>query len=114
MKNFYLKLRYGLLALLFVAKLSSAAGQQVVKGTVTDQNSQPMPGVNVIIKGTATGTTTDSKGTFAIEAKSEDVLTFSFIGYAPQEIAVGNQSNINITLEEDVKPPGRGCGSRLW
>jgi TonB-dependent starch-binding outer membrane protein SusC len=102
MKNLYLKLRYGLLALLFIAKLSTAVGQQVVKGTVVDQGGQIMPGVNIMIKNTGTGTTTDANGAFSIEAKSDDVLTFSFIGYTPKEVAVGNQSNINVTLQEDV------------
>jgi TonB-dependent starch-binding outer membrane protein SusC len=102
MKNLYLKLRYGLMALLFVAKLSTAAGQQVVKGTVVDKGGQPMPGVNIMIKNTRTGTTTDANGTFSIEAKSEDILTFSFIGYTSKDVTVGNQTNINTTLEEDV------------
>src|SRR5688572_7078302 len=102
MKNLYLKLRYGLLALLFMAKLSTAVGQQVVKGTVVDQTGQRMPGVNIMIKNKGVGTTTDASGAFSIEAKSDDVLTFSFIGYSPQEVAVGNQSTINVTLEEDV------------
>src|SRR5688572_13529496 len=102
MKNLYLKLRYGLLALLFMAKLSTAVGQQVVKGTVVDQTGQRMPGVNIMIKNKGVGTTTDASGAFSIEAKSDDVLTFSFIGYSPQEVTVGSQSNISITLEEDV------------
>jgi TonB-linked SusC/RagA family outer membrane protein len=75
---------------------------QVINGKVTDTANQPMPGVNVIKKGTATGTTTDASGAFAIEASSEDVLVFSFIGYASKEIRVGTQTNIGIELEEDV------------
>ena len=90
MKNFYLKLRYGLLALLFMAKLSTAFGQQVVKGTVTDQDGQVMPGVNIMIKNRGAGTTTDANGAFSIEAKNDDVLTFSFIGYTSQDVTGGN------------------------
>jgi len=75
---------------------------QVISGKVTDATNQGMPGVNVIKKGTATGTTTDVSGVFSIEATSGDVLVFSFIGYASQEIRVGTQTNIAIELAEDV------------
>lgn len=102
MKNLYLKLRYGLLTLFVAANISTAFCQQVVKGTVTDQAGQPMPGVNIMIKNTRTGTTTDMNGAFSIEAKSDDILTFSFIGYASSEVTVGNQTNISVALKEDV------------
>lgn len=102
MKNLYLKLRYGLFALLLVTKVSTAVGQQLVKGTVTDQKGQQMPGVNIMIKNTRVGTTSDSNGAFSIEAKSEDVLVLSFIGYKPVEVTVGNQSTLNVALAEDV------------
>ncbi len=75
----------------------------IVKGTVTDEKGNPVPGVTVLIKGTSTGTTTDVKGNFTIEAENaQSILMFSFIGYINQEVTVGNRSQINITLQENV------------
>ncbi len=72
-----------------------------VKGLVKDKSGIVLPGVNVILKGTTNGTTTNSDGSFSIDARSSDVLIFSFIGYASQELAVGNQTQISVILEED-------------
>lgn len=89
-----------LLALLFPSILLA---QSSVSGTVTEANSAlPVPGVNVIIKGTTTGTTTDFDGKYTINVKNGDVLVFSYIGYATQEIAYNGQSNLNVALEEDT------------
>ena len=75
---------------------------RLVTGKITDEAGQALPGVNVIKKGTTIGTSSDVNGTFSIEANNEDVLVVSFIGYAPQEIAVLNQTSISITLKEDI------------
>jgi TonB-linked SusC/RagA family outer membrane protein len=91
--------------LAFVVSLmlgTAAVFAQTVTGKVTDASDQAMPGVNVIKKGTAQGTTTDAAGIFTIEASGEDVLVFSFIGYTSQDIRVGTQTNLSIKLEEDV------------
>ena len=75
-----------------------------ISGTVTDNNGESMPGVNVVIKGTIVGQVTDMDGRYTITVPSQEaVLAFSFIGYAPQEIIVGTQRNINITLSEDTR-----------
>ena len=74
---------------------------QTVTGTVTDDTG-PLPGANVIIKGTSTGTTTDFDGNYTINASGTDVLVFSYIGYQATEILVGNQQVINVTLAEDT------------
>jgi len=75
-----------------------------VQGTVTDENKQPFPGVNVLEKGTANGTVTDANGKFSLHVDNESsVLVFSSIGYAAQELTVGNQSDINIAMQPDVK-----------
>lgn len=77
--------------------------QTLMEGYVVSQtDSQPLPGVNVVVKGTTRGTTTDSNGAFTIMASDKDVLVFSFIGYAPQEVVVGNQSVIKVQLAEDI------------
>lgn len=96
----------GLLILSFVLLLGMAAfGQQrKVIGTVFDaQNNQPLPGVNVIKKGTNIGTSTDVNGEFTIEADEASSLVFSYVGYANKEVAVGNQSKLTVSLEADVK-----------
>lgn len=75
-----------------------------VNGRVTQDNGEPLPGVNVLIKGTSIGTTTDADGKYALEVPdAESVLVFSFIGYVSQEIVVGAQSVIDIILSPDVQ-----------
>jgi len=75
-----------------------------ITGTVTDDVGDPVPGVNVVVKGTTTGVITGSDGRFSITVPNEDaVLAFSFVGYASQEIAVGDQRTINVTLEVDAR-----------
>ena len=79
---------------------SAFAQERKVTGTVTsaDDNS-PMPGVNIIIKGTTTGTITDGGGNYTINVSGSDaVLVFSFIGYNAQEVTVGNQSTVNVQM----------------
>lgn len=73
-----------------------------VRGTVTDKG-QPMPGVNVVIKGGSTGVVTDIDGKYTIPVPDKEaVLTFSFIGFVTQEIRVGDQRTIDISLDEET------------
>jgi len=72
-----------------------------VKGTVTDEGGTTIVGVNVVVKGTTTGITTDVDGKYQIDADSKSTLSFSFIGYKTQEIRVANQKEINIKLLSD-------------
>ncbi|NNK72258.1 MAG: SusC/RagA family TonB-linked outer membrane protein [Flavobacteriaceae bacterium] len=75
---------------------------QSVSGTVSDATG-PLPGVNVLVKGTTNGTQTDFDGNYTLSnLNSGDVLAFSFIGYAAQEITYTGQATINVTLEEDA------------
>lgn len=75
-----------------------------VTGTVTEEGGQPLPGVNVIEKGTNNGTSTDASGRFSINVEGESsVLVFSFIGYASQEIPVGNKTDVSVNLVADVQ-----------
>lgn len=70
-----------------------------VKGIVIDQESNPLAGVSVTIKGTATGVVTDNNGRFSIQVKDkETILVFSAVGYLSQELKVDNNTNIQITL----------------
>ena len=78
-------------------------GQSSVKGTVSEEESGlPLPGVNVIIKGTNTGTTTDFDGNYQISAKTGDVLVFSYVGFSTQEISFNGESTLNVQLAEDA------------
>ena len=71
-----------------------------VTGTVSDSQG-PVIGASVVEKGTSNGTITDFDGNFTLNVKPGATLVFSYIGYTTKEIAVGNQSNLNVTLEED-------------
>ncbi|MDR1171181.1 MAG: SusC/RagA family TonB-linked outer membrane protein [Bacteroidales bacterium] len=88
---------------ILIAKKSNPAFQQIeVTGTVTD-GSEPLPGANVVIKGTNTGVVADFNGRFSISVPDKDVvLQFSFVGYAMQEFTVGNQTVINVALKEEA------------
>lgn len=75
-----------------------------ITGTVRESSTmQPMPGVNILLKGTSTGTITTSEGTFSIEARENDILVFSFIGYITREIRIMEQSVIDVVLVEDAQ-----------
>jgi TonB-linked SusC/RagA family outer membrane protein len=73
-----------------------------ITGTVRDVAGQPMAGVNIVVRGTTLGTTTDAEGSYRIWASSGDALVFSFIGYTTVEVIVGAQSVIDVVLHEDV------------
>tara|TARA_R110000868_G_scaffold206516_5_gene455223 strand:+ start:2328 stop:5414 length:3087 start_codon:yes stop_codon:yes gene_type:complete len=87
---------------LFLCFSMIGMAQSVVTGTVTDKANLPLPGANIIIKGTTTGTQTDFDGNFSIEAASGDVLVISYLGYVAQEIAITDKTNLTITLVEDT------------
>lgn len=90
------------MACLLLIGSQAMAQEVVVSGVVRDPSGVALPAVNVVIKGTQTGVTADASGKFTLQASPRDVLVFSFIGYATKEVAVGNQTTINVTLEEDV------------
>ncbi len=91
-----------LLVLMFMSGMSYVLAQSAVTGTVTDENGEGIPGANIVIKGTSNGTITDMNGDFALNASSSDVLVVTYVGYSTIEIAVGSQSEINISLAEDI------------
>ncbi len=74
-----------------------------IKGQVVDEKGVPLPGVNVIVKGTSTGSQTDVEGRYAIQAPADATLVFSFIGSTPQEVAVGGRATIDIALKPETK-----------
>ncbi len=77
---------------------------ETVRGKVSDESGAGLPGVNVMIKGTSQGTTTDADGQFSLNvSEANAVLVFSFVGYIPQEVVVGGRSSINVSMEVDNK-----------
>ncbi len=90
-----------LFVVLCLSNMVAFAQQKQVTGTVTDEEGLPLPGVNVIVKGTSSGTNTDFDGNYSIEVDQGQVLEFSFIGFQNIEQTVGQEDVINITLKED-------------
>lgn len=82
-----------------------ANAQITVKGRVVSMmDNAPMPGVNIVIKGTTNGTSTDADGAYSLEVpSSESILVFSFIGYQSEEFTVGNQSSIDVSLSPSLE-----------
>jgi TonB-linked SusC/RagA family outer membrane protein len=111
-------------ALLFVIALLTlslntevTAQQQQISGTViSGEDNEPLPGVNILIKGTTRGVISDLDGRYSIQAEANETLVFSFVGFVSKEFLVGNRSNINVTLDPDSKILGEvvvvGYGSQ--
>lgn len=100
------KLQMGwLLGLLWtiLSALPAAAQSKTVSGKITDENQLPVEGASVSIKGAGTGTSSNADGFYSIEVKAEGtVLVFSNVGYLDQEVPVGSNNSINVTLQKDV------------
>lgn len=94
-----------LFVLSLLLSIGGYAQDKTVSGTVTDgENSDVLPGVNVLIKGTTQGTVTDMNGEYRLTVPSNDaVLVFTSIGYTSEEVIVGNQSTIDLTMVADVQ-----------
>ncbi len=76
---------------------------RTVTGEITDATGAPLPGVTVVVKGTTKGTVTDFDGNYTIsDVQADETLVFSFVGMRSQEMGVGNQSTINLVMEEDA------------
>ncbi|MCM4156291.1 TonB-dependent receptor [Gramella sp. AN32] len=86
----------------FAASSAEIILQQSVSGTVVDQNGMPLPGVNVFVKGTNTGTQTDFDGNYSLDVPTDQTLVFSYVGYVTQEIVITNQTSLNVTMDEDA------------
>lgn len=78
------------------------AQQRIVKGVIKDREGIPMPGVSVLIKGTSKGAATDLSGAYSLEALPTDILVVSYLGYQSEELEVGERSEINLVLFEDI------------
>jgi TonB-dependent starch-binding outer membrane protein SusC len=95
---------------LFVVLLITIIGNQAsgqvmtITGTVSGENGETLPGVSVVVKGQAGGTSTDTNGTYSIQVPSANsVITFTFIGLAPMDVTVGDRTVIDVVLESSLK-----------
>src|SRR5690554_4672139 len=89
----------GILTLLLVFVQIAFAQEKTISGTVSDDTGLPLPGVNIIIEGTTTGTQSDFDGNYTIDASVGQTLVFSYVGFATQEIVVGTSNTINVSME---------------
>src|SRR5690554_1035987 len=86
------------LLLVFFVQLTFAQ-EKTISGAVTDDTGLPLPGVNIIIKGTATGTQSDFDGNYSIEANEGQTLVFSYVGFETQEVLVGTSNTIDVAMQ---------------
>lgn len=104
MKKNLLKISQWLLVLNLVLACGSLFAQTVpLRGIVTDDTNQPVPGASVKVKGKAAGAVTGREGRFTLSAEKGDILVVSFIGYTTQTVTVGAEINIGIQLKSDSK-----------
>lgn len=89
----------------FILLSFQSFGQNIdISGVVTsDEDGAPLPGVNVVLKGTTRGVLTDSDGKYSISAPSSGTLTFTYIGFKEQEVLINGRSVINVTLASDLQ-----------
>ncbi len=86
----------------FLGILTSYAQEKPISGTVTDQSGIPLPGVNIMVKGTTNGVQSDFDGNYAINVSIGDVLSFTYVGLKAVERTVGSANTIDVTMEEDA------------
>lgn len=84
-------------------QLEEKSVDKTISGKIVDETNSGLPGVSIVIKGTQKGTVTDGNGQYRIEVPDNATLIFSFVGYIAQEIVVGSQTAINLTLRADTK-----------
>tara|TARA_R110002072_G_scaffold66499_2_gene163928 strand:+ start:16105 stop:19386 length:3282 start_codon:yes stop_codon:yes gene_type:complete len=93
----------GILTLLLALVVQlTFAQEKTISGTVTDNTGLPLPGVNIIVKGTSNGTQSDFDGNYSISANMGQTLVFSYVGFTTVERAVGAANSVNVQMEEDA------------
>lgn len=90
-----------ILALFILLLSANVIVAQTITGTVAD-NTGPLPGASVVVKGTSIGTQTDFDGNFSIEVEGGSILSISYVGYKPQEIDISGKTVVNVILLEDA------------
>src|SRR5690606_40284984 len=92
--------------MLVMSKKIVVVDDVTISGQVVDEGNRPMPGVNVVVKGSTMGTSTDVGGRYSLTvADGNAVLAFSLIGYQSQDVIVGTHSTLSITMQPDVSTP---------
>ena len=86
-QHFYFK-TFGLLMLFLLSFAQTFAQNKTISGTVTNTEGEPIPFANILVEGSSTGTAADMDGFYTIEAGSDDILVFSYVGFKTKEIAV--------------------------
>ena len=94
--------KFLLFGLVFITFLFTVMAQKTVSGKITDDTGEPLPGVNVIVKGTTTGSQTDLDGNYRLSVDDGATLVFSYVGFEPQEAIVGSRTTIDIILTSAV------------
>ena len=83
--------------------LQTLSFDETITGTVTDLGTdEPLPGVNVLVRGTTEGTVTDINGEYALQAPEDGVLVFSFVGYVTKEVPINGRSSIDVSMDQDA------------
>ncbi|WP_038532124.1 SusC/RagA family TonB-linked outer membrane protein [Formosa agariphila] len=96
-------LRFILLFLFLVSNWIGYSQTNTVKGTITDESGMPLPGVTILVKGTANGTITDFDGNYTLEYTSpDDVFSFSYVGFKTEEVIIGTKTSLDLTMESDI------------
>jgi TonB-dependent starch-binding outer membrane protein SusC len=104
MKKVYKNLMKASVFLVFLfSTIAVTAQERNISGTVKDEGGNPMPGVNVIVKGTTTGTATDGDGKYTLSTPANATLVFTFVGYTTLEIPVGSQTVVDAALMPDAQ-----------
>jgi TonB-linked SusC/RagA family outer membrane protein len=86
------------------AAIPALAQEKTVTGTIRDDQGTPIPGVNVVVKGTSTGTASDSDGKFSLNVgEGQNILVVSFIGFTSQEIDITNKTSVDVSMVSDIK-----------
>ena len=96
--------RFYLIFLFFLAFVTIGYGQErKITGNVTDQSGLPLPGVNIVVEGTTTGTQTDFDGNYSISASQGQILLFTYIGQRDERLTVGTNNVVNLQMQEDTQ-----------
>ncbi|MBL6665628.1 MAG: TonB-dependent receptor plug domain-containing protein, partial [Flavobacteriaceae bacterium] len=94
-----IKSHHFLVTLMIFFTFNLSFSKRTIEGNVSDESGVPLPGVNVIIKGTQSGTSTDFDGNYSISTADDDVITFSFVGFLDKEIEVATADSFDISME---------------